>query len=64
MNRLDNLNKFFLEKERNKLQALAKENLGGLPTMSVSILILFMYILVNNQFYDFGNNIMLLLFLL
>ena len=36
MNRLDNLNKFFLEKERTKLQAAAQENLGGLPTMSVS----------------------------
>jgi len=36
MDRYDKLNTYFLEKERKRLDALSKENAGGLPEMSAA----------------------------
>ena len=36
MDKLNGISKFFNEKERNRLNALAQENANGLPSMSVS----------------------------
>jgi hypothetical protein len=35
MDRFDKLNSYFLQKERKRIDALAKENKSGLPEMSL-----------------------------
>lgn len=37
MDRLNNLSSYFIDKERKRLDALAKNNKSGLPEMTVSI---------------------------
>jgi hypothetical protein len=36
MDRMDKLNSYFVQKERKRLDALAKENKSGLPEMSLA----------------------------
>jgi hypothetical protein len=46
--RLNKLSSYFNEKERARLDELTRNNLGGLPEMSVSIIIfIFLLIILN-----------------